>query len=72
MGVAGVVTVSELTRAINQKCLECCGGMHGEITRCRVKGCALHPYRPYQSETPRQRAGRKAQVSVFDVLEAAT
>lgn len=61
----------ELQTAINRKCLECSGGMRNEVTHCRLKGCALHPYRPYQSETPRQRADRKAQVSVFEVLEAA-
>lgn len=65
-----MVTEKELQAAINRKCIECSGGMRNEITHCKLKGCALYAYRPYQVETVRQRADRKAQVSVFEVLEA--
>ena len=67
-----MVTVSDLQRAINQKCAECCGGMRSEITHCKLKGCALYAYRPFQapSAAPATRPKGK-QVSVFEVLEAA-
>lgn len=60
----------ELQAAITKKCLDCSNGMRTEVTRCRVKSCPLYTYRPYQSETARERETRKNQLSVFEVLEA--
>lgn len=41
-------------RAIREKCIECCGGVLGEVRQCPVKGCALHPFRlgtnPYRKK----------------------
>jgi len=64
---------NELQAAITCKCLECSCGMRGEVRDCKLKSCALWPYRPYQRakvvsaarETPRGR-----QMDVFEVLEA--
>lgn len=59
----------ELRQAINQKCLECCCGSHNEVRDCRIKSCALHPYRPFQrAVTPAARTRGTRQVSVFEVL----
>lgn len=72
-------TEKELQAAINQKCLECCCGSHGEVRDCKIRGCALHQYRPYQRAASGVRGGvdaaatrtaRGVQVSVFDVLVA--
>lgn len=35
----------ELARAIRAKCLECSGGMRGEVRGCPIRSCALWPYR---------------------------
>lgn len=32
-------------RAIRKKCIECSGGQTSEVKYCKVKNCALYPYR---------------------------
>lgn len=60
----------ELRQAINQKCLECSGGMRNEVAHCRLKNCALHPYRPFQrAVVPANRTRGTKQVSVFEMME---
>lgn len=67
----------ELQAAINQKCLECCCGSHNEVRDCKLKGCALYQYRPFQrarggfeaAATARTgKALRGHQISVMEVL----
>lgn len=65
----------ELQQAINQKCLECCCGSHNEVRDCKLKACALHPYRPFQRArtTGDVAAGSRRyddgkQIDVFEVL----
>ena len=33
------------SKAIRLKCLDCCGGMPGEVRKCEVDRCPLHPFR---------------------------
>jgi hypothetical protein len=37
------------TAAIKAFCLACTGFLRAEVANCSARGCALHPYRPYQS-----------------------
>lgn len=53
-------------RAIREKCLECAGGVLGEVRNCPIKACALYPFRmganPYRKkrETGMTEEQRKA------------
>lgn len=43
-------------RAIKDKCLDCSGGSHNEVTLCAIKDCALWPFRKGRNpnRTPRK------------------
>ena len=44
-------------KAIRAKCIDCSGGMLGEVRNCPIKGCALYPFR--MGENPfRQKSER--------------
>ena len=52
-------------KAIRAKCLDCSGGSHAEVADCRVRSCALYPFRmgknPWRAElSAEQRAERAA------------
>lgn len=32
-------------KAIREKCIDCCGGSHGEVKMCPCTDCALYPFR---------------------------
>jgi hypothetical protein len=38
------------TKAIQAKCLECCGFYKNEVTNCTCEICPLWRYRPYQKK----------------------
>lgn len=48
--------------AIRAKCVECSGGSLKEVAECRVKGCALHPFRmginPFNKKTRERLEGQ--------------
>lgn len=48
--------------AIRAKCVECSGGSLKEVADCRVKGCALHPFRmgvnPFNKKTRERLEGQ--------------
>lgn len=43
------IDVAALMKVIHRKCLDCCGGMRTEVTKCQLKDCPLHPYRTTQN-----------------------
>lgn len=55
--------------AIRAKCVECCCGSLKEVAECRVKSCALYPFRmgenPFNKKT-RERMAREAGENVFE------
>ena len=61
----------ELQRAIRAKCLECCGGMRGEVRGCRITGCALWPYRMAGAEAvaapPARETGIDGQMNIAEL-----
>lgn len=38
-------TKKPLLKVIRKKCLDCCGGLHGEVRKCHITDCPLWPYR---------------------------
>lgn len=44
--------IKRLTRAkaIRQKCIDCCGGVHKEVKDCQIKDCPLWRYRMGKEE----------------------
>ena len=42
--LAKVKSPSQL-KAIREKCLDCCGGVGGEVRDCHIVKCPLWPYR---------------------------
>jgi hypothetical protein len=44
--------------AVTAKCIECCCYQPAEVAKCRVEGCPLWRYRPYQ---PRKNSAVEAQ-----------
>jgi len=38
-------TKTPLLKVIRKKCLDCCGGLHGEVRKCPIINCPLWPYR---------------------------
>lgn len=40
-----MATLDECLRAIQRKCLDCCGGSREEVSACDLATCALYPYR---------------------------
>lgn len=40
-----MATLEECLRAIQRKCLDCCGGSREEVAACDLSSCALYLYR---------------------------
>lgn len=56
----------ELLCAIHRHCLGCSGGSRNVARDCRMKGCALWPWRV--AEATERAKKDKDQVSVFDLM----
>ena len=55
------------TRAIRQKCLECCCGNAAEVRRCHITDCTLWPYR--LGRVPRVEPPQKAGVETSEEVQ---
>ena len=53
----------DLSRAIRAQCIECFGGVQGEVERCTSPGCSLYPYR--MGSKMKGRFGRKGNLTPF-------
>jgi hypothetical protein len=52
------------SKAIRQKCLECCCGQSAEVARCHITDCTLWPWRFGSSlEVREKRMGRNSRVA---------
>ena len=59
-------TPDTLLAAIHRHCLECSGGSRREASRCRMKNCALYPWRvPEATEKAKK---DKRQVTMFELV----
>jgi len=50
-----MTTKAEVLKAIRNNCLDCCCGSRGEVARCHLLGCSLHPYRFGRDPNPSTR-----------------
>lgn len=64
------LSADTLLIAIRAKCMECSGNQRNEVERCKVKDCALYPYRSIKAiEGEHERQAKiDGQVDLFDVL----
>lgn len=65
-------TSDVLLVAIRAKCLDCSGGSRREVERCKLKDCAIYPFRSVKAvggEHERQ-TEINGQIDLFDVLMA--
>ena len=59
-----------LERAIRAHCLACSGGMRNEVRGCRIRECALWPYRCGEAEAAgpsAERGGMAGQMRICDI-----
>ena len=70
-----MISTEKLLIAIRAHCLDCCGGRRGEVERCSLKDCTLHPYRTTGSaaeieKTPSVPEQLEGQLSMFGGINA--
>lgn len=62
-------TPQELLGAIHKHCLECSGGSRKEVHRCKLRGCALWPWRETGNDV--RCAKEKGQITMFELFKEA-
>lgn len=50
-----MTTKARVLQSIRDKCLDCCCGSRGEVARCQLQECSLHPYRFGKDPNPSTR-----------------
>lgn len=65
-------TAEALLVAIRAKCLDCSGGSRREVERCKIKDCAIYPFRSVSAigGEHEQQTRIKGQLDLSDVLMA--
>lgn len=58
-------------RAIREKCLDCSGGSHAEVSQCTVEGCPLFAYRSGRNPNRTPRVMTEEQRSIMAARLAA-
>lgn len=58
--------------AIRGKCLDCCGNNRREVERCKIRDCALHPYRSISALGEHGEDGREEIAGQMDMFGAGT
>lgn len=62
------IKLDDVLIAIRAHCMECSGGCKKEVENCRIKTCALHPYRSLNAiGTENKPKPDKRQISMFDL-----
>ena len=61
------IKLDDVLIAIRAHCMECSGGCKKEVENCRIKTCALRPYRSLSAIGAERAPKRdKRQISMFD------
>ncbi len=50
-----MTTKAQILRSIRKHCMACSCGSRGEVARCHLQACSLHPYRFGKDPTPSTR-----------------
>jgi len=50
-----MTTKGQVLKSIRNKCLDCCCGSRGQVSKCHLLECSLHPYRLGKDPKPSTR-----------------
>ena len=67
--VRGDLGLDDVLKAVRQKCLDCCYGSRNAVEECRIKSCALLPYRCLSAMQNAKQEPKQAEIiTLFDDL----
>ena len=63
-----MTTKAQILKDIRRKCIDCCVYQVGEVRKCHLTECALHPYRFATDPNPSKPRGIAKHASAVTVL----